>query len=334
MERKCVDFHVHHSDPTAISIIDSAKEKGIVGLALAGKLEFSSYIYEYINYGEQVGVTIIPGVEEEGLSPTGDNFDLISLGFDPEKPSVNKIWLDRNRIQKKARLAQLEKNHFESNGFTFDGITEDETLTLENVMSGKSNTIGSSLCDLMAENPLNSKQILEYKLSEFDLWTETEKEYGSKSPYNKNPQKLDGKFLFEYFFRKYRPDFIAKSDPSVKIIDTVHKANGVVLYSPEGKFKLEIWNTLLAEGIDGIMAWHSNRLGQKHTDGSIDIPKEVIINTRKKGLLVLGGSDYTYSKNDYQLATGKGDMFISPKRLDEFMNYIKSKNNGKIPWKK
>jgi len=114
-----------------------------------------------------------------------------------------------------------------------------------------------------------------------------------------------------------------------EIIASVHEGGGVVLYSPEGSFDSSTWGKLLEMNVDGIMGWHGGALGGNKRKN--DIPLSVIKNARRRDLLVLGGSDY--QKKDWLIGNGDGNMFINPRRFREFIDYIKSRNNGLVPWK-
>ncbi|GEM_PF-6339208 len=299
----CVDFHVHHSDETALTIIETAKTKNIKGLALIGKLEFSSYIRKYINEGEKMGIVVIPGVESPAISRNNDIFDLISIGSNPEAPSVSNIWLDNNRTKMNIELAQDEKLFFESVGFKFEGLIDKDLFLFNSIMQGFISTPGFRLCELITRNPINERKLLGYKLKEFELWNKTVEKY-SRKPLFDNKQMLEAKFLYNYLFIENKPSFILGPRTSQKTFDLVHEAGGVVLYSPEGNFNLDSWKHLIKEGVNGIMAWHGGKLGLK-SNGNTDIPIDIILDARKKGLLVLGGSDYTHWKNDWQMGIGR-----------------------------
>ena len=152
--------------------------------------------------------------------------------------------------------------------------------------------------------------------------------------------ELVAKFLYEHLMAFGKEGFnYTKSGISfeplsaVEVVRIIHQVGGGVLYSPEGGYNQKIWNRLIEMGIDGIMGWHGNKLGveQRNSLQSIiaDTPIDVIIEARKGGLLILGGSDA--QGGDWVLGKGNGQMCISPRRYEEFQRYLQilnMKNNS------
>jgi hypothetical protein len=174
-----------------------------------------------------------------------------------------------------------------------------------------------AFCQLLMKVPGNKNLIDQIHSGNKELAKELYEYYGNRDPYVDNPQLLEAKLLWNVLFKPPQgKGYIPILWKSQKFVDTVHKAGGVVLYSPESNFNKNTWDMLQNQGIDGIMAWHGGRL---ETD------KGTVIDARRKGLLVLGGSDYHPEKNDWKIGEGNGDMFISSNRYSELMRYMEDK---------
>ena len=53
----------------------------------------------------------------------------------------------------------------------------------------------------------------------------------------------------------------------------------------------------------------------------MELPRQSVVRIRKMGLLTLGGSDYDPDKNDWQIGKGDGEMYISLKRMTDYLKY-------------
>ena len=154
--------------------------------------------------------------------------------------------------------------------------------------------------------------------------------------YKGNLRRQHGKFLYQLFFDIGMSGYnlIMKNVDEVgsvqKVLEVVHQAGGVVLYSPEGNFREDIWQELRKLGIDGIMAWHGGRLGFNMENR--DIPCGTIKCAIRDKLLILGGSDY--QQKDWLVGSGDGRLQMSMRRSKDLFDYLKIKNNGKIPWER
>lgn len=312
------DFHVHYTDNTAKEIIDKAKSRQVVVLGLVGRAEYSSKIGEYVTYGEEVGVRVIPGVEYKARLD-GGSVDIICLDFDPNHPAIINYFAKDNSRQQgiNQEVAAKEKEFLETQGFNFDNLTAEDQKEMARLLEGDEADKAIKICRIGVN--ANQKLLAKLKASYPERWIEVQREHGIKPFYQGDPKRLEAKFLYQmYFADENKPGFQYAIAPYVtevgKIIEATQKAGGIVLYTPEGKFNLQTWNRLIELGIDGVMAWHGNR---------IELSRSVIVSARKQGLLILGGGDYDPAKNHWRIGTGDetSSMFISPKRAQELEAY-------------
>lgn len=328
---KRVDFHIHYNpadERTAYDAIKIASERNIIAMTVLARSEISGNIDAFIEYGEDLGVTVVPGVEF--LAKLGDeSVNFILLGFNHNNEKI-KEYFGRDGISQNKKRAHFQRDFLISKGFILEGLDDDKRILLARLLSGEISEKAINFCNIVASLPVNVDVINELKTNYYFDWQSTVNRYGNKLNYS-DPIKLCGKFLYEHFFQVGCEGYQEVRTDSKKVIEFVHHAGGVVLYSPEGEFRMTHWKDLLSQEVDGIMAWHAGLIGANGKNIP-DIQRNVIIETRRKGLLVLGGSDY--QQKDWEIGIGNGNMYISPKRYLEFMNYIKRKNGGNIPWLK
>lgn len=312
------DFHVHYTDKTAREIINQAKAGQVMVLGLVGRAEYSSQILEYMKYGEDLGIKVLPGVEYKARLD-GGSVDLICLDFDPQNSEIANYFAENAEKQQEINksVAQKEKEFLGSQGFDFQKLNEEDRQILEGLLKGEHAEKAIKFCRIAVN--ANEDKIKELRDLHSSIWKEVVEKHGIKPWYQNDPKGLDAKFLYElYFANETKPGYQYAIAPYItpveKIIKATHKAGGVVLYSPEGKFDEVIWQKLIDSGIDGIMAWHANR---------IELPKSLMAIIRKSGLLILGGGDYDPTRNHWQIGTGdeSNSMFINPKRYSELLEY-------------
>jgi len=325
MERERVDFHAHY-DPldknSPRRVIDLAKKSNVVGLGLLARGEIATDFNAAVIYGKECGVNVVPGIEILArIKNLNSHAELIGLGFNPNHEDlINHFGVEQQK-NKNARVAMLQKQFIENLGLSVDvSSLEDKTL-LEKIMNGETLEKAIHFCRFVCHLPNNRLIINKNKDDNSELWNRIKQECAKKNGYRGHPVKIEAKFLYELFFAVGMPgnNFVSKtmgSDllrTSEDIIQTIHRAGGCVLYSPEGKYLKDIWDKLQQEDIDGLMVFHGGQLGIDK--GKVDIPIDTIKEARANGLLTLGGSDY--QNKDWRLGIGSGDLFISPRRLDE-----------------
>jgi len=308
-----VDFHVHYDDETAIRIIECARENGVISIGLIKRAEISDHMKEYIDYAENLGVKVLPGVEYFARL-NEKNVELIALGFDYSHHAVRSIFGVEERKDFNQRIAQKQKLLFEDQGFSFEGLEGEDEEHLANLLDGRITEKAILYCRLASGNPFNRQIMEELKKEHGLLWEEILEAKKRKIGYSTDPSKTEAKFLWDLFFAPGKPCFLPIQQTASQIIDSVHNANGVVLYSPEGKFNEADWKTLISLGIDGIMAWHG---------GPLELGREQIEEIRKSHLLVLGGSDYDPNIEEWKVGFGNGLMYISRRRNKELIDRLK-----------
>jgi predicted metal-dependent phosphoesterase TrpH len=311
---KKVDFHIHYEslNGNAVEeIIDSAKARELSAIALIGRLEMSDDLPKRVLEINDKGIDVLFGVEYP--VKIGDKLvDLISIGFDLDNQGVRSYFGKEERRANNKELALWQKEFLEDKDFSFEGLEGEEQKLLASLMDGKISEKAIRFCYLVAKNETNSSQIMEYKQQNREIWDDTYATY-SKRPGYQEIEKLESKFLWKLFFAYNQEGFRPIQAEARMLIDTVHSANGVVLYSPEGNFDQKVWSDLVELGIDGIMGWHG---------GQLEFNKDIIRDTRDRNLIVLGGSDFHPDLDDWQVGVGNGAMFISPRRHFELKSRL------------
>lgn len=329
MTKERADFHVHYNvhDPEATKrIIDEASGKNVVVLGLVGRLGMSDMLAEIIEYGKEKEVKILPAVEYPALIDT-QAVDLLAIAFDYQNEGIKKLFSPLENRGRNAMIAQNQKVFLEGKGFLFDSLQDDEQQILSRLLEGRIDEKAIEFCKLVVKNKLNKVRLQLLKEEMREDWEFVKQKYGSNLPYKDDPQEFDAKFLWYLYFRPpHGEGFKAqgggsaelKLKPAAGIVATIHEADGVVLYSPEGKFDGKIWEHLKIIGVDGIMAWHGDRM---------ELDRSTVREIRKEGYLILGGSDYDPKKNEWGIGVGKRpfEMFISPRRLQEIEKYKQEK---------
>ncbi len=330
-----VDYHVHYNplnERTAYMAIDLARDFGVASMTVLARSEISDNLRDFIDYGDKNGVEVIPGVEYMAKLD-GKRVDLICLGFDYEHTDIRKLFGKEEGRKENAEIASTQKNFLEEKGLSFKNIKDinDQDL-LKKLLNGETSEKAINFCEIIARNPNNKKLIDALVRDNWDTWNFTNSYCMTLPDYQERPDRIDGKFLYNLYFRVNGPGYVPVQSDVSKIVNAIHNAGGVVLYSPEGRFDPIIWENLQKEGLDGMMAWHGGKLGMKGENEEIDIPLNVIAQARRRNLLILGGSDY--QQKDWKLGEGNGQLFISPSRRADLVDYIIARNNGKIPWVK
>ena len=327
-----IDLHVHY-DPrderTAIAAINLAKGNDLTAISLLARSEVSPHFREFISYGEKVGVNVIPGVEHlvmDGKTPV--NF--ICLGFDYMSKPIVDYFRGEFAISNSAKLAKFQMEFLKRKGFSLDDLNSEQSVLLDQLLDGHITEKAINFCILISSLPKNKFLIENLKKESKQDWEFISNRYINMEGYQDNPNKLDAKFLWKIFFDVGKEGCPIVSKNSKKVIDIIHKGGGVVLYSPEGSFDNNLWNTLIADDIDGIMAWHAGHLGSSDDHG--DIPKDVIKECISSNRLVMGGSDY--QQKNWNIGNGNGHLYINARRFEELKKYIKNKNGGNLPWVK
>lgn len=295
------DFHVHYTDETAKGIIDKASETRVRVVGLIRRGEISDNLPEFIAYGREKGVTVLPGAEqlirvESGL------VEAICLDFDFAHPEIKRFFGKKEAEEKNASVAARQKQFLELKGFMFNDLAPEDRNKLEELLAGKILEKAKTFCQIVSNTKANQDLIQKLIKENNEVYREAE--------------ETNWKFLWKMFFAPGEEGYIPVQPQAEELINAVHSAHGVVLYSPEGKFKRENWDKLKDFGIDGIMIWHGGRA---------ELPASLIKEIRRQGFLILGGSDYDTEKDEWQIGVGKGAMFISPRRHKEIESYKKRK---------
>jgi len=301
MERNnpSVDFHVHYKperEESAYDAIDLAVEANVKHIALLARSEVSPNFNQFKMYGETVGVKVETGVEL-CTSLSDQEVGLVGLGFD----DTNDIqsWLGNDmKKQKSARLAKKQLSFLQSQGFNFDNLNGHGRL-LSNLLSGEVTEKAINFCKIASDIPENAEVIKSIQENS-PLWTKVKEDFGDKPEYK---DVLVAKFLYYNYFAHGKPGNNTPKTGTKDAVERIQRNGGVALYSPEGNFNIDTWNKLKDIGIDGIMAWHGDKM-----ELDFNMVKEI----RSDGFLVLGGSDY--QERDWKVGTGSGAMYISERR--------------------
>jgi hypothetical protein len=327
MER--VDFHAH-ADPLSLesgkNVVDMATKSELMAVAIFAKEQVLPYYDELIDYGKSRGVNVITGSETLTMH-MNCGVETVSLGFDHnEMMRINGF----NHREDNIAIARLQIEFLKEHDLEVGSYDEQSRKLLNLILDGKITEKAIRLCELVANNPNmdnNIKTVLDENMGCFSnslLNKLSEMYHGDK---NRIRAKLlyilyfdVGKDGFQFVNKNYQRKHYTMEEH----IDAVHKGVGAVLYSPEGKFNFEIWNSLLSLKIDGIMAFHAGKLGCN--DNIPDVPISVIKDCVARDLLVLGGSDY--SGRNWKLGTGDNEkMYMSTRRLTDLndrLSYIRN----------
>lgn len=326
--RNKVDFHTH-ADPlnfeSGKKVVDLAVENGVVAVAIFAREQVLPYYEQLIEYGKNLNVSVITGIETLTIKD-GLPVQIIGLGFDHTRLVESK---STPQIESNIRIASLQKEFLEQKGFTLEGnLSKDKRDLLQSVLNGLVAEKAVRLCEVVASLDDNSELfntlIDEYK----DLWTMVLDKYSDY--YNDDETRMKTKLLYLVYFDVDKEGFnyvMQKYQRPIPTIDDqiseIHNAGGVALYSPEGDFNNNLWEFLKTNKIDGIMAWHADRLSF-HNE-KMDIPNNVIKECIKSDMLVLGGSDHT-DGGDWKIGEGRDKrLYVNIRRFNELMNKLTSK---------
>lgn len=307
------DFHVHYDDQTALEIIREAAKNKVFVLGLVGRLDVSDHFEEYRVFGGKLGVKVVPGVEY--LAKVDETHtDLIALDFDPSHPAILDYFghNEKRQVKLSREIALKQKRFLEDKGFIVEGKDEGDQVLLQSLLMGEVAEKAIRFCNIVTKNALNRDLIERLKKENSEMWKYVREKYSDRPGYKERLWDLESKFLWLMYFPPGKGGYIPVLTPAEKIIKAVHEARGVALYSPEGSFNENDWDKLIELGIDGIMAWHADK---------IEVDRKTLINTRSKGLLVLGGSDYNPNLNHWQVGVGQGGMYISARRYLDLKRY-------------
>lgn len=324
-EKKRVDFHVHYRPEqieTAYEVIEKASRVGVVVMSLVARGEISDQYDCIIEYAAERGVILVTGTEYLSFLHGGEAVELILLNFDLHDYGIGCLLGTEENRPRNAQLAKKQKSFMESKGFTFDFLEGEDFELLDSLLSGDITEKAIKFCELAVRNPMNSELARYLKSENNSIWCGANENYGRRPNYMNRPDRLTAKFLWLLYFEVGKEGFFPVQYFLDEVVDIVHGAGGVVLYSPEGEFRESTWNELINCGVDGVMGWHADRLGLNK--GINDIPLDVIVSAKKNGLLVLGGSDY--QQQDWDVGEGNGKMFISPRRYGDLVEYLKLKS--------
>lgn len=311
-----VDFHVHFKDDSVAvrSLLQEARKSEVVAVGLLGRLALSDQIEDYIRIGEETGVIVYPGVE---YSVWEENklIDLICLAFDPKNPLVRNLFGKQESKAENAKLAQKQKEFLEGRGLIIDPKEIEDKNLLKMLLDGEISEKAINFCRLVAKDYVNRFRINVLMDDYPSFWAESRR-FDLLSCGDKKYEEI-AKFLYKLYFSQGRAGYVRVQQSSECVVNAVHSGRGVVLYSPEGKFDEIVWNNLLKVGVDGIMGYHGKRCSELNLATALNISR--------KGLLILGGSDFNPEKNDWQVGVGDGTLHIRREKLFELEKYIAKK---------
>lgn len=314
MER--VDFHVHYENGNEFSpegLFKEAKKNEVIALALVGRLELSDNLDQFIDVGKSFGIEVFAGVEYP-VRINGVLVDLVAVGFNHKDRSIKNLFGKSERKKDNAWVARYQKEFLEKKGFLVEGVSNEDKELLTALLGGEISEKAIRFCSIVVRNLQNQEILARLKSENNNLWHETYDKYNMRPGYTEI-QNIDAKFLWRIFFNFSKPGYLSIQNGVTNIIDAVHSANGVVLYSPEGKFNDKVWGNLCVTGVDGIMGWHGSR---------IEISRDIVKEAMNAGLLILGGSDFHSGKNEWKVGVGDGLLFMSSRRLNDLKDYIYS----------
>jgi len=315
---KNVDFHVHYDDVNVNGVLVKAANSNTTAIGLIGRGEYSLHLDVIISEGKKMGVEVIPGVEN--VSTVGNQaVDLIALGFDYTSPAVLTYWGKDSKKQVKINqeVAHKQKEFLESKGYKITPQDQFQMELLNKILGGEITEKAINFCWIVTSNPENEALVKQEKITHKEEWQEVSKKYGNRPGYVEDPVRLESKFLWSVYFEAGKEGFVPVLLSSDKVINVIHKAGGIVLYSPEGKFDKKLWEKLIDQGVDGIMGWHG---------GKFRLEKDILLDIKHRGLLILGGSDYNPDLNHWQPGVGDGTLFLSERRLLDYKNYLGQKH--------
>lgn len=311
-----VDLHVHYTEETVYSIIDTAKQKNVRAIALVGRLQISDNFDKFQSYGQEQGVDIISGVEYT-VRINGCRSDLIALGFENNHHRTRSYFGIEEQMELNRVIAAHQEEFLKTNGFKFANLLEYELELLERLRTGKESEKAIKFCQLVVRSKVNAGLIEELKCNYNQDWQQVIYDNGQKEWYKNNPDALDAKFLYTIYFHFGKPGYIEVTGLPSNTIDAIHDSGGVVLYSPEGNFRQDVWEKLQDYNIDGIMGWHGSYL---------ELPYSITKSALRQNMLILGGSDYHPHLNEWQVGDGDtGTLFISPRRYEELKQKLAKK---------
>jgi hypothetical protein len=329
--RKCVDFHVH-IDPVADRIesarqlFEVAQKRGVVAMAVLMRSEIPDELPEIIELGREMGISVFSGVEYQ-VGVDGKSAGVVCLGFDCNDPLVQRYFGQEVNREENRERAERQRAFLISKGFSFEQIEMQDREMLSALLGGNISEKAIHFCEIVARNPENSDFVENLKRQDAELWQQVWSKYFEMPNFIADPRKLEGKFLYLKYFDFGKEGYEDVLTQAEKIVEAIHGASGVVLYSPEGDFDIEVWEKFQNIGVDGIMGWHGSQLGRDGKSGEVDIPMRVIKSARKNGLLILGGSDF--QGKDWRLGDGNGEMFISVRRYGELVEFIEERRDSK-----
>ena len=321
-----VDFHVHSSEDFGENkkLIREAKSRGAIAISMVGKIEIPPMIDELIEFGRGVGVEVIPGVETSEELVKGVFSDFIGLGFDTNHPIAREYFSNEARRTRNRELAEHQVNVLEEYGFSFEGIAGEDKELFDLILEGHEAQKAINLCRIVARTPKN-RDALERFTNEHKEWKRVYDFYSKQERFRGQPEYLLKTKVLEFILFDFgREGYVPSATPPEVIIEAIHKAGGVVVYSPEGKFDKEVWKRFKSLGGDGIMLFHGGRirwpLGVK--------PVEFLREVRNDELIIIGGSDFDPDKNHWEIITGDGSLRLSHRRLDELkgrINFVRAR---------
>lgn len=301
------DFHAHITNPeNTLSLIEKAKRDGISSIGMIGRGVLPLLDETIVADGKKNNINIRFGVEEI-FSIDGERKDFIIFDIDPHNPEILKTYGQEAIKQLSLNILKKQINFLGKQGLIVSEYDEISKITIEKLKEGEIYEKAITLCRLVEQNPQNTtliKELWELHRNEF---TQTYKDSSA------NLTKPTPKFLWWLYFASGKPGYFNQEQDLTETAKMVHEAGGLLIFSPESDDPNEEIKKIMTsrDYIDGVMGWHGDKLF---------LSKQVIRWLRTKGKIILGGSDYNPlrdgEENQWLLGIGKGEMYISSKRLE------------------
>ncbi len=315
------DFNIHYTDLTALETIRKAKEKQLQIISLVRRSEISDLLSEYVDFGKQIGIEVISGLEYV-ISNNELKCGILCLGFDSQDNIIRKYFGKPETEEKSAQIAQRQKHFLENECFTFNYLLGYEAELLSNLLAGKITEKAIRFCQLAVRSGENENRVNQLMAENYKLWEAVKEEYQRLPGYFGNMDALKAKFLWKLYFDLGKPGSIRTGAHWKEVINAIHNSGGIALYLPDKSFEVNTWRILVDGGIDGVLAWHGDK---------VKLDKETIKKIKKSGLLVLGGSDYDPYKKTWPMSNSS--MIEYPGMYKEFIAYLNKMRSKKNVFK-
>lgn len=326
LEKERADFHIHIGDRTDEDLLKEAQNIGVRAFtALDRGIIRTERLRKLVDYGQNYGVRVLPGVEcltEVKLNGHSISVELLGLDFNLRNPEIFRNFDPQGEVynEKHCRKVDLQSGFLEKQGFIVN-LNSHNHDQWEVIRSGLILDTAVRICRIAASDPNNQVILHEFR-DEIDMHMAKRPQDKPQDPNNTEHQSLSkAKFMYWKYFAPGKEGFHKWQLDSDTIFKTLHEAHGVIII-PHPNFQHKAGGTTVEEaldrlfelGVDGIECWDADLLD-----------KPLARKALERGKLVLGGSgqDTNYYSNRIM---GKGEkgrerMFISLRRLKDITQY-------------